>query len=129
MVTGNEISRPELLAFLRRYPETALALTMMEGDRLRMANRRRMDISGYGTKGRIARLLNELQQAHGRHGPRGCEIDVGLSHREVAELVGASEVSVQRALRTLRMAGLIEIAYRRITIIDADGLTDVARHG
>lgn len=126
-VAGSEISRPEFLAFLRRYPDAALALTTMEGDRLRMANRRRLDISGYGTKARIARLLIELGESFGRDTPQGRVIGLTLPQRELAELIGVAHVTVQRALRTLRASGLIDVSYRRITIVRPEALDEVAR--
>lgn len=115
-VTGNQIERPELLTFLRRSPETALAITSMLGDRLCMSNRRRLDISGASTKVRVARILVELAERFGRDTERGRLIDVGLPHHELAQLVGVTTVTVQRALSQLRRTGLIEVDYRRITI-------------
>jgi Mn-dependent DtxR family transcriptional regulator len=45
-----------------------------------------------------------------------------VTQRELGQLVGAAEVSVQKSLRELSEDGLLERHYGRITITDLDRL-------
>jgi CRP/FNR family cyclic AMP-dependent transcriptional regulator len=124
-VTANQISRAEFLEFLRRHPETTLAITGMIGDRLRMANRRRLDIYASPTVVRVARILAELCEYLGKDSAE--EHVVGLTQHELAELAGVADATVQRALRKLREAGLVSTGYRRVIVHDLAALQRLAR--
>lgn len=124
-VTANQITRADFLGFLRRHPEATLAITGMIGDRLRMANRRRLDIYASPTTVRLARILVELCGYLGRSPPG--EHVLGITQHELAELAGVADATVQRALRKLRAAGLITTGYRCVTIRRLKALQDLAR--
>jgi len=126
-VLGNQITQAELLAFLRRYPAVMLAIVDMVGNRLRMANRRRLDISYATTRIRVARILTELEEGFGRDTSRGRVIEVTLTQAELADLAGVSCVTVQRALRELRAAKLIANEYRRVVVRSPRALRRLAR--
>ena len=95
--TFNVIPRAELRALLAQYPEVAIHLAGVVAERLCWANRRRLDFTAYPVKIRLARALAELAATYGRATSQGLEIDVELTQPEAATLVGASEISVQRA--------------------------------
>jgi hypothetical protein len=48
-----------------------------------------------------------------------------LTQRELAEFVGAAEVSVHRAVRRLARQGLVRTGHRCIAILDGEGLTRI----
>jgi CRP-like cAMP-binding protein len=56
----------------------------------------------------------------------GQSYDFPLTQNELAETLGLTSVHVNRTLQELRRMGLIEVADRRVTILDADGLKSVA---
>lgn len=112
------IHRAELDDLLSRHPEIGLHLTAVVADRLRWANRRRIDFASYPVKVRLARILAELASVYGRRRADGVEIGFELIQPELATLAGAAEISVQRALRQLRSARLVATGYRRIVICD-----------
>jgi DNA-binding FadR family transcriptional regulator len=65
----------------------------------------------------VAGLLLDEQDSYG---------DVLLSQAAIAELLGASRQSVNEALAQLRTDGSIKTGYRRISVIDEDGLTQAS---
>ncbi len=74
---------------------------------------------------RLARLL--LRQEAMVYGSVGTGKDKGekhrsCSHEELAALMGVSRETVSRTLSVFRKQGLIETAYRKIKIIDRQGL-------
>jgi CRP/FNR family transcriptional regulator, cyclic AMP receptor protein len=126
-VQGRHIERRELLAFLEEYPVAHHVLTRTVSVRLRVANRRRMEFSGYPVRVRLARVLIELADSYGQDSSVGRVIDVGLTQRELATLVGAKTESVQVALRRLRQRGIVFTDYRRLTVLRPNDLAGEAR--
>lgn len=121
------ILQPGLLhELLMRRPEVSVALTRIVADRLRWANRRRLDFRGYPAKVRLARLLVELATSYGRPTEAGVVVGCRLSQPELAALTGAAETTVHKGLRELRVNGLLETGYRSTTIRDLARLKHLA---
>lgn len=51
--------------------------------------------------------------------------NVTLTQDQLAEMLGAARTSVQRVLKQLEHEGLIELGYRRINVVDPDGLAAI----
>ncbi|WP_411071033.1 Crp/Fnr family transcriptional regulator [Streptomyces sp. cmx-4-25] len=115
-----------LRELLLRLPEVSVALAAVVAERLRWANRRRLDFRGYPAKVRLARLLVELAASHGTSGPHGVVIGCRLTQPELATLVGAAETTVHKVLRALREEGLLETGYRSTVIRDLPRLGRLA---
>jgi CRP-like cAMP-binding protein len=115
------ISREDLLAAARRYPEITFALAREVTQRLQRADRHRI-AHGASADIRLAGLLHELMQDHGERTEQGVQIRVGVSQHELASLVGVTELTVHRALAELRRDGILLPGYRRVTILDPDAL-------
>ncbi|WP_326722480.1 Crp/Fnr family transcriptional regulator [Streptomyces sp. NBC_00243] len=125
-MTARLMQQGILHGLLMRRPEVAMALTGIVSDRLRWANRRRLDFRGYPAKVRLARLLVELATAYGRTGDSGVVIGCRLTQPEMAALTGAAETTIHKGLRELREDGLLETGYRSTTIRDLPRLRQVA---
>ncbi|MEU4565496.1 Crp/Fnr family transcriptional regulator [Micromonospora sp. NPDC023956] len=123
------IHRNEFRAFLRSNPEAAMEVAGIVADRLRWANRRRIDFASYTVKVRLARVLWEIATAYGRRDPSGVVVDIRLTQAELATLCGAAEISLQKALRALRSAGILETGYRAIVVRDIEQLLLAATDG
>lgn len=121
------ISPGALHGLMMRRPEVAMALTRIVADRLRWANRRRLEFRGYSVKIRLARLLLELAVAYGRQERGGGRvIGFQLTQPELAALTGAAETTVHKGLRQLRDDGLLGTGYRTTTLHDLSRLARVA---
>jgi CRP/FNR family transcriptional regulator, cyclic AMP receptor protein len=121
-----QIDGPVFVRFLRRYPEAAMTLSRMGIERLRWANQRRLDYTGYGTDMRLARVLLDLAGRHGRQGPDGLDIGVPMTQAELGGMVGAKEVTVQKALRSLAAQRFVQPCHQRVLITDPAGLARFA---
>jgi CRP/FNR family cyclic AMP-dependent transcriptional regulator len=78
---------------------------------------------------RLAGLLLELAERHGREVDGVVYVVMPLSQEELASLAGTSRATVTRALSNWRKRGLVRTAPRRHTILDLNGLRKVAgRH-
>ncbi|MEJ3746284.1 Crp/Fnr family transcriptional regulator [Actinomycetes bacterium KLBMP 9797] len=120
------IHRNEFRAFLRKHPDAAMEVAGIVADRLRWANRRRVDFASCPVRVRLARVLWEIAAAYGRRKHDGIIIDIRLTQAELATLCGAAEITLQKSLRELRDAGIVSTGYRQVVIRDAAALREIA---
>ncbi|MER5494001.1 Crp/Fnr family transcriptional regulator [Streptomyces sp. NPDC002490] len=104
-------------AFLDRYPVAARQLMAVVTDRMRAADRKRLELAASGVKERLARLLLELAQYHGEPVEEGVLVRVPLTQQELAGAVGSSRESVTRLLRELRERGCISTRRQSLVVI------------
>jgi CRP-like cAMP-binding protein len=121
------IPRNEFRAFLRRYPDAAMAIAGFVAEKLRWSNHRRTDFASYPVKVRLARVLWEIANAYGRRQPVGIVVDIHLTQAELGTLCGAAAVSLQKALGELRRDEIVETGYRAIIVKDPHALRAVAK--
>jgi CRP-like cAMP-binding protein len=81
-----------------------------------------------GTSGpqRLAALLLDLAEQHGRAANGAINLAMPLSQEELASMAGTSRATITRAYANWRKRGLIRTGQRHITIIDVLGLRRVA---
>lgn len=121
------ISGPAFLNHVRGHPAVGVALVQMTADRLRWSNQRRMDSAAYAAGVCLARILLLLAERHGQMIDGELDLGVRLSQAELGALIGAKEVTVQKALRQLAADGLVRPGHRRVVILDSVGLTEIAQ--
>ena len=51
--------------------------------------------------------------------------EVKITQKDLAAMLGVQRSSVQRVLKELESAGLVELGYRRITLADSGGLSSL----
>ncbi|MFI9462950.1 Crp/Fnr family transcriptional regulator [Streptomyces xiamenensis] len=133
-VSATVVPPGELKHFLLTHPDASLAFTSLVSNRLRRADRLRLELGGYQVPVRVARVLLELAESHGR--PRwtlkGLEpnvrrISVDLSQSEFAALTACAETTVQKALADLRKKRIIAAGCRLTTINDMNRLREAAQ--
>lgn len=109
------------------YPQIAVALLSVLGTRLRQSNEAFQDIAFFDVPGRVARRLADLADAHGVEAAEGTLIDISLSQESLAQMVGATRESVNKALALLKRRGLVARTGRRYVVSDVRRLRDRAR--
>jgi CRP/FNR family cyclic AMP-dependent transcriptional regulator len=77
---------------------------------------------------RLAALLLDLADRHGREVNGTIYLVMPLSQEELASLAGTSRATITRAYANWRKRDLIRTGQRRITILDLKGLRQVAGH-
>ncbi len=116
------INRNDFRSFLRTHPDAAMEIAGIVADRLRIANRRRVDFASYPVKVRLARVLWEIATAYGYRERNGIVVDIQLTQSELATMCGAAEITLQKALRELRTSGIVGTGYRQVIVRDAPAL-------
>lgn len=113
--------------FLRTQPDAHLAVTQLVADRFREANRRRADYV-LPVPVRLARVLIELAGTIGhRDTGNRYELPDCLTQAELGSMAGMARRTVEEQLRDLQRQGVVELAYRRMTINDMPRLYVIAR--
>jgi CRP/FNR family cyclic AMP-dependent transcriptional regulator len=123
------IHRNDFRSFLRGRPDAAMAIAGIVADRLRMANRRRVDFASYPVKVRLARVLWEIATAYGYREDQGIVVDIQLTQSELATMCGAAEITLQKAMRELRSSGVVGTGYRQVIVRDVESLRRCADVG
>jgi CRP/FNR family cyclic AMP-dependent transcriptional regulator len=76
---------------------------------------------------RVAQRLVGLAQTHGLKDRGAVTIDLHLSQENLAEMVGVSRQSLNRALKALEARGMVSIGYSALTIRDRVALDMLAK--
>ncbi len=108
---------------LRDNPDALFAVLEAVIGRLREADRRRLEFTGSDVQERVSLLLAELAGTHGEVAADGTvTIGLRLSQEDVAGATGASREAVAKALRRLRLRGIVTTARQRIVVLKPSDL-------
>ena len=105
---------PALLGLLQTRPLVAQRWFISLAERMATMQQRLIGLLAGGLEAQVADLL--LREA-------GVGDTVSITQSRLADLLGSQRSSVQRVLKNLEAAGVIESGYRKITIVDAVGLS------
>jgi CRP/FNR family cyclic AMP-dependent transcriptional regulator len=110
-------------------PVLACNLANLLPRRLRLANTHLRTLAALDVPGRVAAQVLALAREYGRPSPgSGTLVPMPLTQSDLAALVGASRVRVNRALGYFRKRGAISVATDgRITVLDPEALARRAR--
>jgi CRP-like cAMP-binding protein len=112
-----QVATSHLAALLRQFPTVTHALLQLtQRRRISVANRLAR-VAHATVQGRVAAVLLELAEQFGVPDSRGTIINLRLTHRELASMVGATRESVSFAVLALRKDGLIEAEQKRVTLL------------
>ena len=129
-VTACEIrtlEHDELMGWLGGRPEVALGLLGQLAARLRRANDVVADLVFSDVPGRVAKALLDLADRFGRTADDGVHVHHDLTQEELAQLVGASRETVNKALADFASRGWLRLEPRSVVIHDVERLRRRAR--
>jgi CRP/FNR family cyclic AMP-dependent transcriptional regulator len=121
------LSHDELLEWLTGRPAVARGLLAQLGSRLRKANDVVADLVFSDVPGRVAKALLDLASRFGRTADDGIHVHHDLTQEELAQLVGASRETVNKALADFASRGWLRLEPRSVVILDPDRLRRRAR--
>lgn len=116
------IPRDAMRAVVQKYPQIVYGVTKLIGLRRQRIERRLRNLLFRSNRDRVIHLLLELVEKYGRQGEIGIELNIRLSHQEMANVIGSTRETVTVVLGHLQNEGLIKIARRRITICNLEKL-------
>jgi CRP-like cAMP-binding protein len=121
------LAHAALRPWLNDRPEIAEQLLRVLARRLRRTNDALADLIFTDVPGRVAKALLELAERFGTQEGEGVRVHHDLTQEELAQLVGASRETVNKALADFASRGWMRVDSRAVTILDADRLARRAR--
>lgn len=121
------IDKGDLLRFANDNPGMSLRISKLVGLRMIEISNRLEDLFFKDVPTRLSRLLIKLGEDHGQNTPNGPEIDLKITHQNLADLIGARRETTSLELGELEQQGLIEKHHGRILLKDVVGLKKKAK--
>lgn len=121
-------SRDGFLRVASRDPALALRLAEAMGEKLQDARERIADFAFRDVRARVANLaLTFLERERRLTGDPGRDrLSIGLTHRELADLIGTRRESVTLALNALERDGLIRLEDHILVVADEVAMRHIA---
>ena len=109
-------SREVFEQLIRDYPNIGLQVIKNMSRRIDSMSSRVESMSAIKLEDRLYSILTHLAREHGHQDSQGQIIGFHLTHEDLSFLVGAHRVSVTRAMKSLKDAGLIEQQKQQIVL-------------
>jgi CRP-like cAMP-binding protein len=113
--------------WLVEHPEVSLKLLNALARRLRRTNEALADLVFSDVPGRVAKALLDLSTRFGRPAEDGILVAHELTQEELAQLVGASRETVNKALADFATRGWLRLEARAVVLLDVERLRRRAR--
>lgn len=119
------LHRDEFLRFMNNHPGFATHVLQTLARRIRNLNDQISDIFFLDLNGRLARVLLNLADKHGRPVEDGVRIEISLTQSDLADMTGATRVSVNKTLGRFRRAKWVRTDGRRFILTNPDALRNL----
>jgi CRP/FNR family transcriptional regulator, cyclic AMP receptor protein len=116
-----------LRGWLLDRPDVSMHMLQALARRLRRANDVLADLVFTDVPGRVAKNLLDLADRFGQEERDGLHVHHDLTQEELAQLVGASRETVNKALADFAARGWLQISARSVLILDKERLRRRAR--
>ena len=117
------LGNADLQPWLAEHPEVANKLLAALARRLRRTNEAMADLVFSDVPGRVAKALLDLARRFGVPTDDGVRVTHDLTQEELAQLVGASRETVNKALADFAGRGFLRLEGRAVVILDVERLT------
>jgi CRP/FNR family transcriptional regulator, cyclic AMP receptor protein len=121
------LSHEKVIPWLKQNPEVSLQLLARLAQRLRRTNEAVGDLVFSDVPGRVAKALIDLGDRFGKTTAEGLLVNHDLTQEELAQLVGASRETVNKALADFAGRGWLKLDGRSVLITDVERLSKRSR--
>lgn len=126
-VTAATMDSHLLKHWIDNHPEISQQLLRVLARRLRRTNASLADLIFTDVPGRVAKTLLQLANRFGKQEGGALRVNHDLTQEEIAQLVGASRETVNKALATFAQRGWIRLEGKSVLIVDTEHLARRAR--
>lgn len=116
------LHRDEFISFISNNPKLSLHVLKTLARNIRRLNSQLSDVFFLDLPARLARTLLNLAEQHGRVTVNGIVIDLSLTQTDLAEMTGATRVSINKAIGRFRREGWVQTKGRKFTILNEEAL-------
>jgi CRP/FNR family transcriptional regulator, cyclic AMP receptor protein len=121
------LAHDDLRSWLNGRPDVAMHLLAALARRLRRTNEVMSDLVFTDVPGRVAKALLDLAARFGTRQEDGLQVNHDLTQEELAQLVGASRETVNKALADFVARGWIQLHPKSVLLIDPERMRRRAR--
>jgi CRP/FNR family cyclic AMP-dependent transcriptional regulator len=121
------LAHDSVRTWLSTRPEVAMHLLAALAQRLRRINDVKADLVFTDVPGRVAKALLDLAERFGVPQQEGIQVNHDLTQEELAQLVGASRETVNKALADFVSRGWIQLSAKSVLVTDPERLRRRAR--
>lgn len=112
------LGQDKVIPWVKEHPEVSLHLLARLASRLRRTNEVVGDLVFSDVPGRVAKALIDLGVKFGDKREEGLFVNHDLTQEELAQLVGASRETVNKALADFSQRGWLRLEARSVMILD-----------
>jgi CRP-like cAMP-binding protein len=116
------LANDQVIGWVKEHPQVSLQLLGRLAQRLRKANDVLSDLVFADVPGRVAKAIIELGKRFGTKKDDELHVNHELTQEELAQLVGASRETVNKALADFANRGWIKLEPRAVIVLDYDRL-------
>ncbi len=121
------VQKASIEQVIKSRPEFALKLFSSLSERLRQSDEVIESLLHREVSTRLATLLLNLGDRFGeKNGGDGVELDVKLTHQDLANMIASTREAVSKVMSEFQRDGHIEAKSRRISILDREALSEHA---
>ena len=121
------LAHDALRAWLREHPDSSIHMLRALARRLRRANDVVADLVFTDVPGRVAKNLLDLADRFGEQERDGLHVHHDLTQEELAQLVGASRETVNKALADFAARGWIQLSAKSVLLLEPERLRKRSR--
>ena len=116
------LANDQVIGWVKEHPQVSLQLLGRLAQRLRKANDVLSDLVFADVPGRVAKAIIELGERFGTKKDDVLHVNHELTQEELAQLVGASRETVNKALADFATRGWIKLEPRAVIVLDYERL-------
>lgn len=121
------LAHDAVIGLLTSNPQTSLELLRRLAQRLRKSNEVLADLVFADVPGRVAKAIMDLGERFGVQKDDGFHVNHDLTQEELAQLVGASRETVNKALADFAARGWLKLEPRAVLVTDTERLSKRGR--
>ena len=116
------LPKSDFVRVMMRQPTLAMRMVRLVGERRQKLENRVESLLFKSAHARLAGLFLDLAETLGVRDSRGRIVNLKLTHKEIASLIGATRETVSFAILDLRKEDLIQTEGKRVILVNEDRL-------
>ena len=121
------LANDQVIGWVTAHPQVSLQLFKRLARRLRRTNEVLADLVFADVPGRVAKAIMDLGERFGTKKDDGLHVNHELTQEELAQLVGASRETVNKALADFAGRGWVRLEPRAVVVLDYERLSKRGR--
>ena len=117
------LAHDQVIGLVTQHPQVSLELLARLAQRLRRTNEVLADLVFSDVPGRVAKALMDLGSRFGVQKDDGLHVNHDLTQEELAQLVGASRETVNKALADFAARSWVRLEPRAVVVLDYERLS------